>query len=233
MWAIEKKHLLMGLALLCAIIFGLGFKAGQIREQQNFKPVISQGLSEKEINTEDAMDTEGAAGTEGAADIKEALGDDKAGAETVTISVHVAGAVEKPGVYTFPENARVLEGVNKAVPAKDADLSGINLAEIMADQQQVIVPRRGETAGSGGNSSASGGSGNTAQTGSGRKAAKININTAGTAELATLPGIGPATAQKIIDQRKKQGGFKDIREIMNVSGIGEKKYSDIKDRITV
>ncbi|MBU7005921.1 helix-hairpin-helix domain-containing protein [Phosphitispora fastidiosa] len=222
MWTIDRKHLLMGVALLCAIVFGIGFKAGQMKEQKNFRPVIAQADSEQEKSTEDALGPDGA---EGQGEVSDKV--------DPVINVHVAGAVEKPGVYTFAENARVLEGVNKAVPAKDADLAGINLAEVMLDQQQVIVPRRGEAAASAGISTASGASGNTVQTGNGRKTGKININTAGAAELVRLPGIGPATAQKIIDRRKQQGGFKDIREIMNVSGIGEKKYSDIKDQITV
>ncbi len=222
MWTIERRHLMMGLALLCAIVFGVGFKTGQMKEQKNFRPVIAQAESTRESIMVQAKEADGA--------------DDQGGVirkEDTLISVHVAGAVEKPGVYTFTENARVLEGVTRAVPAKDADLAGINLAEVMLDQQQVIVPRRGEAAAAAGTSSGSGGSSNAAQTGSGRKTGKININTAGTAELVKLPGIGPATAQKIIDRRKQQGGFKDIREIMNVSGIGEKKYSDIKDQITV
>jgi len=222
MWTIERKHLVMGLALLCAIVFGVGFKAGQIKEQKNFRPVIAQADSKQEKSKEGAIKPDGADGQGEVSD-----------KEDPVISVHVAGAVEKPGVYTFAENARVLEGVNRAVPAKDADLAGINLAEVMLDQQQIVVPRRGEAAAAAGTLTASGGSGNTVQTGSSRKTGKININTAGTAELVKLPGIGPATAQKIIDRRKQQGGFKDIREIMNVSGIGEKKYSDIKDQITV
>ncbi|WP_418790712.1 ComEA family DNA-binding protein [Phosphitispora sp. TUW77] len=222
MWTIEKKHLAMGLVFVCAIVFGLGYKAGQIKEQKNFKPVIAQTVSEQAKYTEDGKHTDGTDGQDRV--------NDKAYSK---ISVHIAGAVEKPGVYTFVENARVWEGVDKAVPAKDADLTGINLAEVMVDQQQVIVPRKGEAIVAAGTSTSAGGSSNVVRTGSSKKYGKTNINTAGAAELAELPGIGPATAQKIIDLRKQQGGFKDIREIINVSGIGEKKYSDLKDKITI
>jgi competence protein ComEA len=135
------------------------------------------------------------------------------------IKVDVEGAVEAPGVYTFRQGERVEDAIRAARPKEDADLSRveISLAAKLIDGQRIIVPSRGEVAGSTTSSSEG----------------KININTASLSELDTLPGIGEKTAQKIIDYRQSQGGFKTIEDIKNVKGIGEKKFEDLKDYITV
>lgn len=145
------------------------------------------------------------------------------------LRVHVAGAVQRPDVYHLAPGSIVKDALMKAGgPAPDADLSHANLALELHDQQQVYIPRQGEapvTSGSGAQSPTIGSIAS--------PAAKVNINTATVEELAALPGIGPQLAQRIVDHREQRGPFTDIRQITQVSGIGDKTFERIKDRITV
>lgn len=146
------------------------------------------------------------------------------------LRVYVTGAVAKPDVYWLAPGSIVKDAVLAAGGvADDADLIRINLAQELQDQQQVYVPRIGETEVpppvTGGESalpSRSGGSGG-----------KVNINTASVEELDTLPGIGPVIAQRIVEYREANGPFKSIQEITLVSGIGDATFEKIKDRISV
>lgn len=162
--------------------------------------------------------------------------------------VHVVGAVEKPGVYTFPEGARVNEAIAQAVPLAEADLSQLNLALPLQDGKQINVPEKAKpqknTAAQGlaPQKKASGFAVSTAAdqigsidppgaavSGSG----KININTANKEELESLPGIGPALAERIIAYREKEGKFTTINELTKVSGIGEATLAKFKEKIFV
>ncbi len=140
-----------------------------------------------------------------------------------TIDVYVSGAVKKPDVYTLPLNSNVKDAITAAGGAiAEADLDRINLASRLSDQMQVYVPRKGEGA-------------PPAPNGSTPSAAteKININTASVEELDKLPGIGPSTAQAIVDYRTKNGPFKTIDGIKDVPRIGDALFEKIKDQITV
>jgi competence protein ComEA len=142
------------------------------------------------------------------------------------VRVYVSGAVATPGVYTLPPKSLVDDAVKAAGGATgEADLDHINLAQEVRDQEQVYVPRRGEAPAL----PAPGGPA-TSATPTGKK---ININTATVAELDTLPKVGPSTAQKIIDYRTKNGPFKKIEDIKNVSGIADATFEGLKDLITV
>lgn len=152
---------------------------------------------------------------------------------TVTPSplrVYVTGAVLHPDVYRLAPACIVKDAIEAAGgAADDADLNRVNLAQELRDQQQLYVPRIGETdvpppvmSAEPASPVRSSGSGGT-----------ININTASIEELDTLPGIGPAIAQRIIDYREANGPFKSLEEIKSVSGIGDATYEKIKDRITV
>lgn len=150
--------------------------------------------------------------------------------EDRTVSVHVAGAVEKPGVYQLPEGSRLLDAVEKAVPDQEADIHALNLASVLNDGQKVYVPRQGEAVDASRSTIGTQGAG---EAGPKSFDGKVNLNHATLAELDTLPGIGPALAQRIIDYRQEKGGFRRIEDIKNVSGIGDKLFVQIKDLITV
>lgn len=143
------------------------------------------------------------------------------------IRVYVSGAVRQPAVYELFHGSIVQDAVNAAGgPAPDADLDCINLALELHDQQQVHVPRQGETNPS---PSVSGGSSGNGET----TGAPININTATAAELETLPRVGPTMAQRIVEYRESNGLFKTIEDIQDVQGIGPATFEGFKDMITV
>ncbi len=142
--------------------------------------------------------------------------------------VYVSGAVRRPGVYTLPAGARVADALAAAGgAAADADLAHINLARRVHDEEQVHIPRLGEptldipTPISEGAPASPGAPG------------KVNINTAGVAELDGLPGIGPGYAQRIVDYRASHGPFRTVEELQNVPGIGPSTFARIRDLITV
>lgn len=149
--------------------------------------------------------------------------------ETEKIVVHVTGAVKNPGVYTLEEGKRVFDAIEIAGgQLSDADLSILNLAQKLHDEDKLYVPKIGEIENiSAQESSYFGGTVGI----SSNKDGMININTADIKELIQLPGIGQVTAQNIINYRSTSGSFKTIEEIKNVSGIGDRKFEQIKDKI--
>lgn len=143
------------------------------------------------------------------------------------IRVYVSGAVSHTGVYTLPARSLVQDALQAAGGAgAEADLERINLAQELRDQQQVHVPRKGESAQPPAPAPGAG-------TGAAPAQGRININTATLDDLDKLPRIGPATAQRIIDYRTQHGPFKQIQDLKNVSGIGDATFDGIKDLITV
>jgi competence protein ComEA len=142
--------------------------------------------------------------------------------------VHVAGAVRRPGVYRLRTGDRIREAVERAGGARrGADVNAINLAAKVADGQQVIVPRR---AGPAGAVTAAPGAGAASAAG-GPPAAPINLNAATLEQLDTLDGVGPATAQKIIDWRTENGGFRSVDDLAQVPGIGPKRMAALRDKV--
>ncbi|MEW6771544.1 MAG: helix-hairpin-helix domain-containing protein [Bacillota bacterium] len=153
------------------------------------------------------------------------------------ICVHVAGAVYHPGVYRLPYGSRVLDAVQKAGLRPEADMDVLNLAQVLEDGRKVVVPPRTPPAEPGaaasGNPFAVAAGGATAS-GSGAAAGeKVNLNTADSRALEELPGIGPALARRIIEYRTANGPFSSVDELLNVSGIGEKKLAQLRDHVTV
>lgn len=140
------------------------------------------------------------------------------------VVVHVAGAVARPGLYRVPSGSRVADAVAAAgAVTPEADLDRLNLAAQVADGERVYVPRRGEadppTAGS-------------AEGGRGREPpARVNLNTATVEQLEALPGVGPATAQAIVDHRARHGPFRSVRDLLDVRGIGEAKFAALEKMV--
>jgi competence protein ComEA len=151
--------------------------------------------------------------------------------ESKEIFVHLSGAVNKPGVLKLSEGTRVYEAVEMAGGlGVDADSSGINLARTLQDEERIHIPREGEVQTNPvlyANPPMQSMGGGTGQSG------LININTADSAALQTLTGIGPSTAEKILDYRQSSGPFRSIEQIKEVSGIGEKTYEKFKDKICI
>lgn len=154
--------------------------------------------------------------------------------------VHVTGAVAKPGLYKLPPGSRVNDAIEQAGALPEADLSGLNLAARLKDEHKLVVPSQIPQASS--NEVMAAGSGSTsavptpaarAPQGNASTSGKVNINTAGAAELDSLPGIGPALAERIIQYRQTNGLFQSAQDLMNVSGIGEKKFAELEHLITV
>ena len=155
---------------------------------------------------------------------------------TQTIYVDIGGAVKEPMLAELPSGSRVEDAIIAAGGLTDtADISSINRAEFLEDGVKIFLPEIAEE--SDDSSSAvpgvttSGSSSDSSLTGS--ASGKININTADSTQLQEITGIGPATAQKIIDYRTSNGRFKSIEDIKNVSGIGDKTFEKMKDQITV
>lgn len=146
------------------------------------------------------------------------------------VVVYVAGAVVRPGVYELAAGSRVVDALRAAGGlAPSADPSTLNLAQRLADGERIYVPRRGETP-----PPAQGGSGGGSPQGSSSIGGKVNINAATVAELdAQLPGVGPVLAQRIVDYRTAHGPFRDVRDLLKVEGIGQKKFDSLKDYVTV
>ena len=154
------------------------------------------------------------------------------------IAVHVVGAVPRPGLYEFPEGARVQDAIDAAGGLlADANDTALNLAAPLEDGQQLDVPYNNgaepdQTASTVDLPSSEESTPDESST-ENSDAELVNINTATLDELDSLPGIGPTTAQKILDYREANGPFSTIEEIMDVSGIGPSTFEEIKDLITV
>lgn len=149
------------------------------------------------------------------------------------IIVHVAGAVTRPGVVELDVGARVIDAVEAAGGAvPDADLDRLNLAAKVADGERVLVSRVGDPPAADGAAAAAGGS-SSPDPGRSPASGPINLNSATFEQLDALPGIGPVLAQAILDDRVRRGRFRSVQELREVRGIGEKRFADLADRVTV
>ena len=153
------------------------------------------------------------------------------------LAVHVAGAVARPGLYHLPTGSRVADAVALAggkLPR--ADLDRLNLAARLTDGQKILVTRRGDPLPAVEMGSGGGGAGMSGAAGEPNPAAPsepIDLNSADLAALDSLPGIGPATARAIIEERTRRGGFRSTRDLLRVPGIGEGRFGRLKDRVRV
>ena len=138
------------------------------------------------------------------------------------LTVHIAGAVREPGVYRMPAGARVDDAVRRAGGAtRRADLSQVNLAADLEDGRQILVPARVRPA-AGGTPSPEAVPG-----------VPLNLNTATLEQLDELDGIGPTTAQSILEYREEHGGFGSVEELGNVPGIGDVRLASLREQVRV
>lgn len=145
-----------------------------------------------------------------------------------TVLVHVLGAVRKPGVVSLASGSRVADAIKAAGGlASDAAPAELNLAAVVSDGSQIVIGRRGRPRGEIRQA------GEQAGATSPSSAAAINLNTATLAQLDTLPGVGPVTAQKILDWRSAHGRFSRVQELQEVDGIGPKTYADLAPHVSV
>lgn len=171
------------------------------------------------------------------------------------IKIYITGAIKNTGVYELKENSRIADCIEKAGGiTNEADLSNINLAYILEDGVKIYIPKKGENINnindntqefvtkengkqeSSKNSKTTQNSKSSSSLSSENKISKnekVNINTASQTDLETLPGIGSSTALKIIEYRKSKGKFNSIEDIKKVNGIGESKFTKIKDLIKI
>ena len=142
------------------------------------------------------------------------------------VIVHVAGAVRNPGVFTLPGGSRVGEAVEAAGGStRRAQLDGLNLARVLTDGEQVLVPdKRSQTAPAAPGTSAVAGA---------APAAKLSLNQASAADFETLPGIGPVLAERIVAHRDSVGGFTEVGELRDVTGIGEKTFQALAELVAL
>ena len=131
------------------------------------------------------------------------------------IYVHILGEVRRPGLYALRDGDRAVDAVAAAGGFTDA--AGLNLARFVSDGEQIIVPAIGEAPAAG----------------AGGVPGKVNLNTADATLLDTLPGVGPATAAKIIAWREQNGRFESIEDLLDVGGIGQAKFEGLRDLVTI
>jgi competence protein ComEA len=139
--------------------------------------------------------------------------------------VHVVGEVRRPGLYRLRDGARIADAVHRAGGAlRDADLAAVNLAAPLVDGVQILVPARavapsGSPAGSGGGAT-------------GAATGAVSLSSATLEELDQLPGVGPVTAQKIVDYRTEHGPFASVDELDAVPGIGPTRIEQLRELVT-
>ena len=218
----NKKKIIISAVLLLILV--VAFAIYMIIENENHSEIDLENEA-LEQNTENAGNI---ANLEVVNEIAE---------EKEKIAVHITGEVKKEGIIYLEKGARIVDAIKSAGgETNDADLSQVNLAYELQDGQKIYIPNKKEkisqyiTENSGNNVIIEENNALSNQKGGNEK---VNINTATQDELDSLPGIGPSLAERIINYREENGNFKSTDELQNVKGIGDAKYADIKDRITV
>ena len=252
-WGVSPRVLLLVAVLaLVAVVWGVTQFSAAPRAEQ----LASPSATAESVQAVGAQQSPGAQSTaQPSANPSESAQGGASG--EATVRVHVAGAVNNPGVYTLPAQGRAVDAIAAASgAAADADLDRVNLAGALSDGVQIYVPHRGETAApaqiqpnggtaNAGQSNAANGAAQNGGTqpqpartltasGSAQKGSTpVNINTATAEELQTLPRIGPAMAQRIIAWREAHGGFRSVDELDAVPGIGPSMLENLRPLVTV
>ncbi len=195
----DRRTLLLGLAVILLLAAAVTFVRGRGGDAAPPSPIVATSAA-----------TDGAGGV--------------APAREELLVVYVTGAVRKPGVYQLAQGKRIVDAIIKAGGVtKKADAVTVNLAALLVDGEQILVPEA-YTPGAG-----------AAPTGAGPAVAGtsglVHLNGADVTTLDALPGIGPATAQRIIDWRDSHGGFKTVDDLIEVPGIGPAKLEALRDLV--
>ena len=197
-----------------------------VKDKLNFKDDIYVLTEESTVSDENKNN-----------DKKEKIEDEKENISNKEITVYVSGEVNKSGVVTLKEGDRLAVAVEKlGGTTKKADLNNINLAIRVKDEEHYIIPKIGEAKQEDlkdVNNTKDIENAEIKNENTAKDSSKININTATLEELDKLPGVGEATANKIISHREENGQFKTIEDIKNVNGIGDKKFEKMKELICV
>ncbi|WP_455681153.1 helix-hairpin-helix domain-containing protein [Streptomyces halstedii] len=212
------------LAALAVVLVGAAVLAGahfwSARPQTVSAPERVRGAAAEALVP--AMDS-GASGSPGSG--SEAAGGAPAVGSGGQIVVDVSGKVRSPGIQRLPSGSRVADALSAAGGVrKGTDMTGLNRARVLMDGEQVVVglpgvqPAPGGTAGGGGPTG----------TGQAGPAAPLSLNTATPEQLETLPGVGPVLAQHIVDYRTEHGGYRSVDELREVSGIGDRRFADLR-----
>ena len=256
-WGLSPRVLLLVAVLaLVAVVWGVTQFSAAPRAEQ----IASPSATAESVQAVGAQQSPGTQSTaQSGAHASESAQGGASG--EATVRVHVAGAVNNPGVYTLPAQGRTVDAIAAASgAAADADLDRVNLAGTLSDGVQIYVPHRGETAAPA-QIQPNGGTANTGQGNAANGAAQngasqggtqpqpartltpagsaqkgstpVNINTATAEELQSLPRIGPAMAQRIIAWREAHGGFRSVDELDAVPGIGPSMLENLRPLVTV
>lgn len=225
----KKQKIILGIiaSIITIIVFIFAYKYFYIDANKNESTEVKETINEVN-NSEISYETD-----ENSDD--EILTNKK---KKTTIIVHIIGEVNKPGVVKLEEGARIIDAINEAGgQTENADLSKVNLAYIVEDGTQIYIPKYNENLTDVSLIRDDEGEGvikeSVVNNESSTNKTKVNINTATKEKLITLPGIGDAMADKIINYRTQNGKFEKIEDIKKVSGIGDSKFNNIKDIITV
>lgn len=203
---LSNKELIKKAALPLTVVAALLFfwiTGGDSKGELSVKESEEQSAKQEEVKEGDDFDSEEAG-------------------EAADIYVDISGCVKNPGVYKVEPGTRIFQVIERAGGLTDgADTESVNRAEEVADGQKIVI-RHMEAS-----------SEEESIINSDKSSGKVNINTADMLELQSVPGIGPATAQKIIEYREHNGKFKSVEDILNVSGIGDKTLENMRPYITV
>lgn len=242
-----SRQAVIGVALVVAL--AVAMLAGRFvlaREEAAPEPVGVEQVGQSEPG-EGGADPGGAepGGAGAAASGAAPAGSTAPGTSTGKVTVHVVGQVRRPGIVTLDAGARVADAIDEVGGATGrADLGSVNLARLLVDGEQVVVPKPGESiaaapapgaAAPAAGAPAAGAPAGGAPAGGAAPAAggPVNLNTADLATLETLPGVGPVLAQRILDWRTEHGRFTEVEELGEVSGIGDKIYAQLAPKVTV
>ena len=230
--AAHREQIVKAAAVIVIIAVAFFVFTGKSGEDSDEEAVVSGGTEQTETvqeqgGTDSYSDSGSETGTAGGTQTGSSM-----------MMVDVSGAVNEPNVVQLLPGSRVQDAIDAAGGLKkSADISGINRAAEVKDGEKIDIPfknRSGTSSGGSytGQSSEDSYGDSSVSASSTEQAGMVNINTAGSDQLQTLTGIGPALAERIISYREQNGRFANIEEIKNVSGIGDKTFEKFKDSIT-